>query len=147
MTKTEVDLKIVLDRLSIVRQAVVDLRTLPSESFQVFAADRRNIFAADALLRRSIEALFDTAKHLLARAHGLGKLQYRETGKLAGERGLVADSKMVTQFVRMGGFRNRLVHHYDDLTPEELFGIVTRHLADLEGIADELHRAAIRLAD
>jgi len=42
--------------------------------------------------------------------------------------------------------RNRLTHHYDEVTPRELFTVVSRDLGDLAAIAEELRAAAARLA-
>jgi uncharacterized protein with HEPN domain len=38
--------------------------------------------------------------------------------------------------------RDRLTHHCDEVTPAELFVLVTRHLDDAEAIASELRSAA-----
>jgi uncharacterized protein YutE (UPF0331/DUF86 family) len=46
----------------------------------------------------------------------------------------------------MAGYRNRLTHHYDEVTPSELYAVITRHLDDVEAIAVELRTAAARLA-
>lgn len=146
MTKTGIDLKVVADRADLVRRSLEDLRALPSASLSEFLLDRRNAPAAESLMRRAIEALFDTARHLMAKGFGVGKLEYRELARLASEKGLVQDPELGQRFVRIGGFRNRLVHHYEEVTPEELHRIVSGHLGDLEGLSSELQRAAERLA-
>ena len=110
MTPSPVDLKIVGDRLALVRQAVEESRALPATDLASFTADRRNIWAADALLRRAIEALFDTARHILANAHGHGGLEYREVARLALEKGLVPQGRLADRLVTIAGFRNRLTH-------------------------------------
>lgn len=63
-----------------------------------------------------------------------------------GDNGLLDDPQLVDHFTRMGGFRNRLVHHHEDVTPEELFDFVGNRLADIEAIADALARAAAEIA-
>ena len=50
------------------------------------------------------------------------------------------------QAPKLAGYRNRLTHFYAEITPEELFLIVTGELGDVEKVADELQRAASRLA-
>lgn len=143
MTEGAVDLKIVGERLDIVRSATAELRALPSGSLSEFLSDRRNIWAADALLRRAIEALFDATRQVLAKAHGRGGLEYREVARLAAEHGVVsADNPLV----RIAGFRNRLAHHYDDVTPEELFDVVRGHLSELDQLAEEIRQSAARSA-
>ncbi len=87
MTPGEIDLKVVRDRLLLVKQSLDDLRSLPHTNLDEFTSDRRNILAADAALRRGLEALFDVARHLLAKGHGVGSLEYREVGAyLAGRK-------------------------------------------------------------
>lgn len=146
MTRGAIDLKIVGERLDMVRSAVAELRQLPQASLEEFTGDRRNIWSADALLRRAMEALFDTARHLLAKAHGRGGLEYREVARLALERGLVTPEAGGEQFTRIAGYRNRLTHHYEAVTPGELFVILRQHLGDIERLADGLEAAAARLA-
>lgn len=146
MTPGSVDLKIVRDRLLLVEQSVGDLRSLPHADLGEFTSDRRNILAADAALRRGLEALFDVARHLLAKGHGIGRLEYREVAQSAVEHGLVGGPSLATRFVEMAGYRNRLTHHYAEVTPAELFAVVSNHLGDLEAIADALQVAAGRLA-
>jgi uncharacterized protein YutE (UPF0331/DUF86 family) len=146
MTPGTVDLKIVRDRLLLVEQSLEDLRSLPHTDLEDFTSDRRNILAADAALRRGLEALFDVARHLLAKGHGVGSLEYREVARRAGDHGLVGDPSLATRFVEMAGYRNRLTHHYDEVTPAELFAVVSQHLGDLEALGEALRAAAARLA-
>ena len=146
MTPGPVDLKIVRDRLSLVEQSLEDVRSLPHANLDEFMSDRRNILAADAALRRGLEALFDVARHLLAKGHGIGSLEYREVAQRAGDHGLVDDRSLAARFVEMAGYRNRLTHHYDEVTPAELFAVVSDQLGDLEAVAEALRASAARLA-
>lgn len=143
MTPSAIDLKIVGDRLEIVEAALRELRALPAADVATFTGDRRNIWAADALLRRAIEALFDTARHLLAKAHGRGGLEYREVARLAAELGLVP-ADLAESLMKIAGFRNRLAHYYDEVTPTELFAVVSGRLGDLAALADALRSSAAR---
>ncbi len=147
MTPGAIDLKIVRDRLLLVEQSLEDLRSLPHADLEEFTSDRRNILAADAALRRGLEALFDVARHLLAKGLGVGSLEYREVARSAGDHGLVDDSSLAARFVEMAGYRNRLTHHYDEVTPAELFAVVSQRLGELEAVAEALRAAAARLAE
>ena len=147
VTAGNVDLKIVGERLDIARRAVADFRSLPQSSMGEFTADRRNVWSADSLLRRAIEALFDTARHLLAKRFGRGGLEYREVARLLIEHGLVAPDGAGARLLEIAGFRNRLAHHYDVVTPEELYTVLQSHLRDLDALIDALRSAAGRLVD
>ncbi len=146
MTPGAVDLKVVGDRLQIVVSCLTDLRSIPSSSIDEYISDRRNPLASDAALRRALEALFDVARHLLAKGKGLAGLEYREVAKLAKEHGLIEDSELADRFHAMAGYRNRLTHHYDKVTEFELYEIITMRLDDIEAIADSLRSAAADLA-
>jgi uncharacterized protein YutE (UPF0331/DUF86 family) len=146
MTAGPIDLKVVSDRLSIVRGCIADLQRIPAADLAQFASDFRNPATAESLLRRAIEALLDTARHLLSKAYGLAALEYREVARQAGARGLIEDEDLQRRFVDIAGFRNRLTHFYDQVTPQELFSILSDELDDLGRIAEQLAGAASRLA-
>jgi uncharacterized protein YutE (UPF0331/DUF86 family) len=145
MTPGHVNLKIVSDRVDLARGCLAELEVLQSLGAEVFASERRNPAAAESFLRRAIESLFDAARHLLAKGHGLAGLEYREVARLACERGLVADAALAPRLVKVAGFRNRLTHYYDEVTPDELFRVLQCDLGDLEAFARELEAAAARL--
>jgi len=146
MTPTGIKLKIVRERLDYAEDCIRELRALPSDDLKVFLSDRRNPLAADALLRRSIEALFDTARHMLAKGFGVGKLEYREIANESKNRGLLTNAQTAEAFRKIAGDRYRLIDHSEEITPEELHGIVRNQLGDLEAVAAELRASARRLA-
>jgi uncharacterized protein YutE (UPF0331/DUF86 family) len=144
MTMGQVSLKVVADLLRTVEACLEDLRKLPMDSLEEFTGDFRNFAAAESLLRRAIQALFDLLRHLLAKGYGKGALEYKELARLAAEKGLIQDARLAAVFKELGGFRNRLTHIYQDVTSEELYGILKNELGDLEGIAAELGQAVRR---
>lgn len=146
MTRGRVDLKVVADRLGLARSCLADLRDLAAEDQATFSENRRNPAAAESFLRRAIEALFDTARHLLAKAYGIGGLEYREVARLCAERGLVTRSPLALRLLDIAGFRNRLAHYYHNVTAQEIFVVLQRDLTDLEAFADELEQTAARLS-
>jgi uncharacterized protein YutE (UPF0331/DUF86 family) len=146
MTPGHVDLKIVSDRLELARRCLADLEALRARGGDAFAGDRRNPAAAESFLRRAIEALFDAARHLLAKGHGLAGLEYREVARLVRDWGVVTDAALAPRLIQIAGFRNRLTHYYDEVTPEELFRVLESDLGNLEAFARELEAAATRLA-
>lgn len=146
MTPGAIDLKVVGDRLQIVVSCLTDLKGIPHGSIDEFISDRRNPLASDAALCRALEALFDVARHLLAKGLGLAGLEYREVANLAKEHGLIEDSELADRFHAMAGYRNRLTHHYDKVTEFELFEIITTRLDDISAIAESLRSAAADLA-
>ena len=145
MTRGRVDLKVVADRLSLVDKYLGRLRQLPTGRDDFFA-DPRNVDSTESLVRRALEALLDTARHLLAKGFGVAALEYREIARLAVERDLVQGPQLGEAFRQMAGFRIRLTHHYEEVTDAELFGILTQRLGDIEAVRRQLAAAAAALA-
>jgi uncharacterized protein YutE (UPF0331/DUF86 family) len=146
VTQGRINLKVVDDLFQVIHACLGDLRRLPAESFGEFTANFQTAPAAESLLRRAVQALFDILRHLLAKGFGQGALEYKELARLAVEKGLVQDSQLGSILKELGGFRNRLTHFYQEVTPEELYGIVKDELGDLEQIAEELRQAAARMS-
>lgn len=145
MTTGPVDLKVVSDALASLASCLADLRALPHESLAEFTADRRNPAAAESLLRRALQAIFDLLRHLLAKGQGQGVLQYKQVAALAAQQGLVSEPRLASLLTELAGYRNRMVHFYTEVSPDELFEILRSDLGDLEAIAEELRNAALRM--
>ena len=58
MTPDHISKRIVVDRLELISTLLQEIRDLPLGDHHTFFADRRNVWAAESCLRRSLEALF-----------------------------------------------------------------------------------------
>jgi uncharacterized protein YutE (UPF0331/DUF86 family) len=145
MTSGEINLKVVSDSLELIATCLRDLRALPQSSLAEFLADRRNPAAAESLLRRAIQAFFDLLRHVLAKTYGQGVLEYKELAREAAKKGLIRDAHLAETALQIAGFRNRLVHFYQEITAEEMYSILCTDLGDLESLAEELRQATARL--
>ena len=100
-------------------------------------ADRHKIAAAESYLRRALEALFDMGRHILAKRFAYPATEYKEIAKgLSDQRVLV--EKETELMRKMAGYRNRMVHFYHEITPEELHEICLDHLSEIKLLADKL---------
>lgn len=113
-----------------VRDMVGQIETLPLESVSAFVADRRMVAAGESFLRRALEALLDLGRHLLAKGFGFAAVEYKEIARALGERGLL-DSNRAQILTKMAGYRNRLVHVYDEVSGEELYQVLTEHREEI----------------
>ncbi len=137
MTAGKVRALVVADRAQWVRRMLASLRSLPLTDEAAFLAAPHAVAAAESYLRRALEALLDLGRHLLAKGFGVAAVEYK--GVAAG----LADASVLTPeqatvLRDMAGYRNRLVHFYDEVTPSELYVIVTKHLGDVEAVLDAL---------
>lgn len=133
MTPGPISQKVVAAKSEIVREMLAGIRTLPLDSERDFRADPRMVAAGESYLRRAIEALIDLGRHLLARGFGKPVAEYAEVASELGRRG-VLDPAIATRLRMMARYRNRLVHFYDEVTPAELYRILSIELGDLDEV-------------
>jgi len=98
--------------------------------WEEFAAEPDNFAIAEHYLRRALEAVLDVGRHILAKER-LGKPRdYRAIIEMLGEKG-VLPADFASEFKRVAGYRNRLVHLYHEVTPREIYEIIQHRLDDL----------------
>jgi uncharacterized protein YutE (UPF0331/DUF86 family) len=139
MIPAYVNRRVVIDRLATIDALLVDIRALPLDDETALRADRRNLWTIESCVRRSLEALLDVGRHILAKGFARGTSEYREIATALGECGvLTADEAQL--MARMAGYRNRLVHLYHDVGDAELIDIAQHHLPDIEVLANAYRR-------
>jgi uncharacterized protein YutE (UPF0331/DUF86 family) len=139
MTPTAISKRVVADRLDLIDSFLREIRSLSLENQSGFFADRRNIWSAESCLRRSLEALFDVGRHILAKGFGSGVSEYKEIPLRLQEKGVLTETEAKLLTV-LAGYRNRLVHFYHEVSALELFEICSRQLGDLEVIRNAYRR-------
>jgi uncharacterized protein YutE (UPF0331/DUF86 family) len=133
MTPTTAKKRIVAQRADYILQMVSEIRDLPLESHEVFLSDKRNIWAAESCLRRALEALLDLGRHILAKCFAKGVTEYKQIAEEL-EKAKVLSGERASLLRTLAGYRNRMVHFYDEITPEELYAICHKELDDLLAI-------------
>ena len=137
MSPGAVDLRVALAKLEIVEKMLAAIASLPLSGLDTFVRDPRMVAAGESYLRRSLEALLDLGRHILAKAFGRPVSEYGEIGDALGVEGVLSqeDAELLR---RMAGYRNRLVHLYHEVDDTELYRILTQHLADIARVAGSL---------
>jgi uncharacterized protein YutE (UPF0331/DUF86 family) len=139
MTPMAISKRVVADRLDFIDSFLREIRSLPLENQSRFFADRRNIWSAESCLRRSLEALFDVGRHILAKGFGSGVSEYKEISLRLQEKTVLTETEAKLLTV-LAGYRNRLVHFYHEVSAQELFEICSHQLGDLEVIRNAYRR-------
>jgi uncharacterized protein YutE (UPF0331/DUF86 family) len=110
------------------------MRSAAARQFGKFTGDRRGTGAAESCLRRALEALLDLGRHLLAKVFGEAVRDQTDRQEL-GQRKVLAPESAHRLRV-LAGYRNRMVHFYQDVTEAELYSICTRDIEDLLAVRD-----------
>lgn len=106
---------------------LAQLRALPTEDFQTFRSDPRNLAAAESYLRRALEALLDLGRHVLSKGFARPVTEYGEIASVLVSVGILNEEqgRLLRQ---MAGYRNRMVHFYHEISERELYDILTTEL-------------------
>ena len=127
----------ILELIRFIETSLNELKPFSKMSKKKFLSDRKNPPFVESYLRRSLEAVFDIGRHILAKTQGFKEIEYKTIAKELGERGIISKELSDTLYV-MAGYRNRMVHFYREGTPEELHQIVFNNLKDLERFIIEI---------
>jgi uncharacterized protein YutE (UPF0331/DUF86 family) len=137
MTPQLIRSRVISERSAWIRDMLEKLKGLPLESFESFISDRRNTASAESYLRRALEALLDLGRHILAKGFGLAVTEYKEIAQRLTEQGILsADNGRLLE--KMAGYRNRMVHFYQEISNQELYEICSNQLGDVGTVLKEL---------
>jgi len=124
-------------RLEVLERNLERLEQLARLSYDEFMADWGNLHTAERLLQTSIEALADVSRHIIRRLRLRMPDEYWQIPHVLAEAGYLPSEDVLT-YEAMVRFRNRLVHHYPDVLPDEIYRIVTQELNDIRRWRDQL---------
>ena len=133
MTPSRVKAATVLQKVGQVREMLDGLSRVPLDDLQAFSKNPIVEAAAESYLRRALEALLDLGRHILAKGFGEGPSEYKEIAVLLGRAG-VLDEADAALMVKLAGYRNRMVHFYDEISRGELFDICSHEVGDVRRI-------------
>jgi len=133
MSPDRIRQSVVTQKAETVRRMLDGVASLPLASAAAFTSDPRMAAAGESYLRRALEALLDLGRHLLAKGFGVPAVEYKEIPTKLREAD-VLDADLTTPFIEMAGYRNRLTHFYDEVTPDELYRILTDRVDDVRAV-------------
>ena len=129
--------KIVAAKLDVISEMLSGVQSLPLASENEFTRDPRMVAAGESYLRRALEALLDLGRHVLAKGFGLPVAEYAAIADQLGAKGVVPGD-LGARLKLMAGYRNRLVHEYDVVTPGQLYTILTEKASDIVAVSNAI---------
>lgn len=137
MTIAPIRSAIVLERTAWIRKMIAAVRQLDLSSTERFFSDARNAAAAESYLRRALEALLDLGRHILAKGFGMAVTEYKEIAvQLVAQNVLSKEDGQILR--QLAGYRNRMVHFYQEITYSELYAICHDQLSDVERLCNAM---------
>lgn len=141
MNKVPLSKNKIESRLAMIREALVELQRFGKLSLEEFLGSKDHFAIAEHYLRRALEAVFDIGNHIISRYSYPPCKRPKSLKEIAialGEKGIVDKIFARERLVAMAGFRNRMVHFYDELTEKELHQIITEDRGDFERFASSI---------
>ncbi len=127
----------ILDLIRLIESYLSELRPFASMTKEAFLSDKKNPPFVESYLRRSMEAIFDIGRHILAKTYGSRGIEYKAIAGELGEKGIIT-GELADLLVKMAGYRNRMIHFYREVTPDEIHDIVTHNLPDFDRFIREI---------
>ncbi len=124
------------DRLGFIVESIVKLERLSHIEETDFISDDRPAIA-ESYLRRSLEAMFDIGRHILAKTAGKAVVEYKQIALTLGHKGVIT-KEFSERLMLMAGYRNRLGHFYHEVTDKELYQILKINLSDIKNFVKEI---------
>lgn len=138
MTKAPVSKTKIETKLAIIREALTELEQLAKIEEDQFLSDKKNFAITEHYLRRTLEAIFDIAGHIISRypmSPGKRPTTYKDLAISLAEKNIVDDDFGKNILTKMAGYRNRIIHFYDEITGEEMYQILQEKLTDIDRYA------------
>lgn len=92
--------------------------------------DEDSFAIAEHHLRRALEAVFDLGRHIIAKKGWGYPEDYTSVLRILSEHGVITP-EYYHKNLGMAGYRNRMVHDYQQISGKELFGIIKDKLPEV----------------
>jgi uncharacterized protein YutE (UPF0331/DUF86 family) len=86
--------------LRFIETCVQDLIPFSTMTREAFLSDGKNPPFVESYLRKSLEAIFDIGRHILARTKGFKEIEYKTIAKELGARGVITKDLSDVLYVR-----------------------------------------------
>jgi len=126
-----VDRDLLSRKLSRLQEYVNALRTAEDIDWGKYRSDIRARAFVERYLHLAIEEVLDICNHLVSFQRWREPTGYRDLFLILSEQGVIPRERLAT-FQNMASFRNMLVHRYERVDDELVFGIFKRRLDDFD---------------
>ena len=133
------DVELVLKKLAVIDTCTAELRRLARPD--LLATDVKERRFVERTLQVALQAVLDVCSHVVSDARLGEPSTNRDLVRALVQHGWL-DARLGDTLVRMVGFRNVLVHDYDEVNLDILRAVVERHLGDLDAFAATVRQRA-----
>jgi uncharacterized protein YutE (UPF0331/DUF86 family) len=126
-----VDRELVSRKLSRLRGYLDELRLSQDITWRKYQSDLRTRAFVERYIHLAIEEVIDVANHLVSSSQWREPTSFRDLFSILAQHGVIPDDQLLT-YQNMASFRNMLVHRYESIEDEVVFGIFKKRLGDFD---------------
>jgi len=126
-----VDKELLSRKISRLRTYTEALMSAEDIDWEKYKSDLRAKTFVERYLHLAIEEVIDIANHLISFFKWREPAGYRDLFQILKEHGIMSEKDLPT-FQNMASFRNMLVHRYETIDEELVFGLFKKRLDDFE---------------
>ena len=99
-----------------------ELRSADDISWEVYKTDMRSRRFVERTLHILVEAIIDVGQHIISDDKLREPISYRDTFAVLAENKIIRTENLKT-YEKMAAFRNLIVHYYERIDDEVVFGV------------------------
>lgn len=122
---------IILRKLEKLSEYIDSLRNARDITWDRYETNNRDRAFVERYLHLALQTVFDITSHIISYQKWKEPETNRESFEILASNGVLPDEK-ITDFQNMASFRNLIVHHYDKIDNEVVFGIFKNRLSDFD---------------
>lgn len=123
--------EIILRKINRLWEYVNELRQAKDITWEKYQKNTRDKAFVERYILLSIQSVFDIANHIISYEGWKEPDTYREIFAILASHDVLLEDR-VNDFQNMASFRNMLVHHYEQIEDELVFGIFKNKLGDFD---------------
>ncbi len=123
--------EIILRKTQKLKEYTNELRQAKDITWEKYQKNMRDRAFVERYIHIAIQTVFDIANHIISYEEWKEPDTYRETFSILASHGVLPDEN-VADYQNMASFRNMLVHHYESVENEVVFGIFKNILGDFD---------------
>ena len=136
--------EIVAKKIAFIKEQVNEIESLiQSKSRKEILSDPWLIKGLKYSLQVAIEAMIDIIYHICAKHFKKAPVDARDGLGILLENNLIAEKDFLT-FSQMIGFRNKVVHGYQEISSEKVYEIAANELSDFDRFIDLILKYIIK---
>jgi uncharacterized protein YutE (UPF0331/DUF86 family) len=123
--------EIILRKVAKLKEHVNELRQADDITWEKYQRSIRDRAFVERYIHLAIQTVFDIANHIISYQGWKEPETYREIFSILASNNVVPSEKL-SDYQNMASFRNMLVHHYEKVEDEVVFGIFKNKLEDFD---------------